>query len=56
VVWNPGAVKAAGLADMPAEDYRAFLCVEAGAIMQPVRLAAGTNWRGVQHFTVASRA
>lgn len=56
VVWNPGAAKAAGLADMPAQDYQAFLCVEAGAIMQPVLLPAGASWRGVQHFTAASRA
>jgi D-hexose-6-phosphate mutarotase len=29
VVWNPGAEKAAKLGDMPADDYRRFLCVEA---------------------------
>ncbi len=56
VVWNPGAAKAAGLADMPAEDYRSFLCVEAGAIMQPVTLDGGAVWRGVQRFTAAPRA
>jgi glucose-6-phosphate 1-epimerase len=29
VVWNPGSEKAAKLGDMPADDYRRFLCVEA---------------------------
>ena len=55
VVWNPGAAKAAGLSDMPAEDYRSFLCVEAGAIMQPIVLPGGASWTGVQRFSVAPR-
>ncbi len=55
VVWNPGAAKAAALSDMPAEDYRAFLCVEAGAIMQPIALPGGASWTGVQRFSIVPR-
>ncbi|RYD67253.1 MAG: D-hexose-6-phosphate mutarotase [Verrucomicrobiaceae bacterium] len=28
IVWNPGPEKAAKLGDMPAEDFRRFLCIE----------------------------
>ncbi len=56
VIWNPGAEKSAGLSDMPAQDYASFVCVEAGAIMQPVRLEAGTKWIGVQSIAVGKRA
>lgn len=52
VVWNPGGEKAAGLADVAAGDAARFLCVEAGAILQPVRLAAGATWRGAQVVTL----
>jgi glucose-6-phosphate 1-epimerase len=48
VVWNPWADKAAQLADMAADDYRSFVCVEAGAIEQAIILQAGESWRGVQ--------
>jgi len=52
VIWNPGEAKAAALSDMPAGDFRAFLCVEAAAVMQPVTLQAGASWTGVQRFAV----
>ena len=48
VVWNPGAEKAAGLADVARGDAARFLCIEAGAILQPVRLAPGAGWAGTQ--------
>lgn len=48
VIWNPWTDKAAQLSDMPAEDYRSFICVEAGAIGNAIELAPGENWRGVQ--------
>jgi glucose-6-phosphate 1-epimerase len=48
VVWNPGAGKAASLADMTPGGYKSFLCIEAGAILQPVRLAPGESWHGSQ--------
>jgi glucose-6-phosphate 1-epimerase len=48
VVWNPGAEKCAQLADMPAEDWRNMLCVEAALINEPVTLPPGEEWSGMQ--------
>ncbi len=50
VVWNPGPAKAARLGDMPPEDWTRMLCIEAGAIAQPVQLAPGKTWIGVQRI------
>jgi glucose-6-phosphate 1-epimerase len=50
VVWNPGPAKAAALGDMPPGDWLHMLCVEAGAITQPVELAPGKTWRGLQRL------
>lgn len=44
VVWNPGAVGAAEIGDLPDGDWPAFLCVEAAQIEHPVRLAPGEEW------------
>lgn len=48
VVWNPGPERCAALADMPADGWRKMLCVEAGAILEPPRLAPGDEWWGRQ--------
>ncbi len=48
VVWNPGAALAATLGDLAPDDYRRFVCVEAGAVLQPVRLEPGERWSGTQ--------
>ena len=53
VVWNPGPAKAARLGDMPPEDWQRMLCVEAAAIAQPVELAPGKTWSGVQRIELA---
>jgi glucose-6-phosphate 1-epimerase len=50
VVWNPGAVKAAALADMEPGGERRMLCVEAAAVQRPVSVAAGERWSGTQSF------
>ncbi|MEO7242283.1 MAG: D-hexose-6-phosphate mutarotase [Variovorax sp.] len=50
VVWNPGAALAAELADLPDDDYRHMLCVEAAAIDTPVLLAPGSRWQGWQEL------
>jgi glucose-6-phosphate 1-epimerase len=42
VVWNPGPHHA--LADLPAEDWQRFVCVESGAIESPVELPAAETW------------
>jgi len=48
VVWNPGAERAAALADLEADGWRRMLCVEAAVVGTPVRLGAGERWAGAQ--------
>lgn len=50
VVWNPGAAKAAALADMEPGGERHMLCVEAAAVQRPVELAPGDRWTGAQRL------
>ena len=52
VIWNPGPEKASQLADMAANDYRVFVCIEAGAVEKHVTLAAGERWVGRQSIMV----
>lgn len=52
VVWNPWRDAAAKLDDMPAEDYRRMLCVEAACAESPVLLAPGAEWTGAETMTV----
>lgn len=52
VVWNPGAAKAAQLADMEPGGERRMLCVEAAAVQRPVVLQPGEQWAGMQALTV----
>ncbi|AHG88555.1 Aldose 1-epimerase [Gemmatirosa kalamazoonensis] len=53
VVWNPGAERARGIADLEPDGWRRFVCVEAGAVVQPVTLDAGARWTGTQRIAVA---
>jgi len=48
VVWNPGAEKTAQLKDMPADDWRRMLCVEAALVFEPALLPPGEEWSGMQ--------
>ncbi|MCK6390746.1 MAG: D-hexose-6-phosphate mutarotase [Azonexus sp.] len=48
VVWNPWAEKCAALADMPDEDWRYMLCIEAAAADTAIDLTAGDEWYGRQ--------
>lgn len=48
VVWNPGDDGVTALPDMPDEDWRRMLCVEAARIREPVRLLPGEDWAGMQ--------
>jgi glucose-6-phosphate 1-epimerase len=52
VLWNPGATKAAALADMEPGGERHMLCIEAGAIQAPVTLVPGQAWSATQTLTV----
>lgn len=51
VVWNPGAARAAAIADFEPGGETRMLCVEAAAAATPVVLAAGATWRGSQMLT-----
>jgi glucose-6-phosphate 1-epimerase len=53
VVWNPGALLSARLADMPDDGYRHMLCVEAARIDEPVQLFGGAQWKGWQELALA---
>ena len=50
VVWNPGAKLCAQLADLQADSYQRFVCVEAAHIDTPVSLPPGAVWQGWQMF------
>ena len=51
VVWNPGPVRGAALADMDADGWLRMLCIEAAAVGRAVRLAPGARWEGAQVLT-----
>lgn len=51
VVWNPGAERAARLADLDRGGERHMLCVEAAIVRTPVVLEVGERWRGAQTLT-----
>jgi glucose-6-phosphate 1-epimerase len=51
VVWNPWVELGATLADLEPEGYRRMLCVEAVVTGQPVTLAPGESWQGIQRLT-----
>lgn len=54
VVWNPGPEKCAALSDMPPEDWRRMLCVEAARVTQPKTLSPGEEWTGRQSLSVSA--
>ncbi|MDB5777037.1 MAG: hypothetical protein JWP38_3170 [Herbaspirillum sp.] len=52
VIWNPGPLKAAALADFPDADWLRMVCVEAACVAVPVRLEPGQSWTGSQKLSV----
>jgi glucose-6-phosphate 1-epimerase len=50
VVWCPGPVLASSFTDMPVDDWKSMLCVEAAAAAQPVTLLADGHWQGWQRL------
>ena len=50
VVWNPGEQLAARIGDLSPGDHRHFVCVEAAQVVQPVGLAPGERWTGMQRL------
>lgn len=53
VVWNPGPGGAAQLSDLPADDWRRMLCVEAARVLEPIVLPPGEEWAGMQTLVAA---
>lgn len=56
VVWNPGRDKCAAMADLPADGFSHFVCVEAAQVMSPITVAAAANWQGWQRFRALQEA
>jgi glucose-6-phosphate 1-epimerase len=56
VVWNPGPVLCAQLADLPADGWRHMLCVEAASIDAPVLLEPGASWEGWQRLALVQNS
>jgi glucose-6-phosphate 1-epimerase len=48
VIWNPGPVRAARLADLEPDGYRQMVCIEAAIAGTPVTLGPGEAWHGAQ--------
>lgn len=46
MVWNPGEAGAGALADLPAADWRRFVCIEPVRVARPVVLAPGEMFDG----------
>lgn len=46
MVWNPGEAGAGALADLPAGDWRRFVCMEPVRVARPVVLAPGNTFNG----------
>jgi len=51
VVWNPSATKAKDIADLGADEWKVFVCAEAGAISTPITLKPQQNWKAIQHLS-----
>ncbi len=52
VVWNPHAEKAAALVDLPDDGYKNFICIEPGAIVNPVQVLPNATWEASVVFAV----
>ena len=53
VVWNPWVERCAALPDMPSDDWRQMLCVEAAVVEKPISVVPGEEWYGRQTLVVA---
>ena len=48
VVWNPWEEKSRRMGDFADDEFHKMVCVEAGAIQPPIRLAPGETWQAAQ--------
>jgi len=46
VVWNPSVEKATAMADLGAEGFKNFVCMEAAIVERPQQLEPGAEWNG----------
>jgi len=53
VVWNAWEHKTRSIADLESDAYLRYLCIEPGAIVQPVQLAPGQSFTGGQTLVCA---
>lgn len=54
VVWNPWSDKTPSFSDLGPDDYRRFVCVEAGTVAEPVVVPPGERVVSGQTLSVAS--
>lgn len=54
VVWNPWIERSKQIGDLEAEEYLRFICLEPGAIINPVQLKAGAEHICSQELSVSS--
>lgn len=53
VIWNPADTeKTRGMTDLAEGDWKKFVCIEAGQVIEPVVLAAGAAWEGAQGISI----
>jgi len=48
IIWNPWSQKAKAMADLGEDDWKHFVCVEAGVVAASVHLNPGASWKGSQ--------
>lgn len=61
VIWNPGEARAAGIADLGADEWRQYVCIEPGRVSAETAAAApqkllapGMEWTMTQTLTIAA--
>ena len=52
VVWNPGPAKSQTLSSFDPEEWRRMVCVEVGALREPVRLGPFQSWMAKQRLLI----
>lgn len=52
VVWNPWSEKIKGMADLDANDFHRFVCVEVGNVNEPIRVAKGSSWEAMHEISL----
>lgn len=48
VVWNPWIDRCRAIVDLADDDYRSFVCVEAGTVVNPLVIAPHESWEAAQ--------